>query len=91
MSTSSSGPQRSVEGWVLIVTGIHDEASEDDVEDAFIDFGNVQKLTCPRSRSSGRLLGYALIEFAEKEEAADAIINMDKKPLLGKEIRVDYA
>lgn len=80
-----------VEGWILIVTGIHDEATDADVLDAFNEFGKVINCTLELDRRTGYVKGYSLVEFATRKEAEKAIDEMDGKELLGKAVRVDWA
>jgi len=92
-NTSSivSGPLRSVEGWVTFVTGIHEEAQEEDIRELFCDFGRIKSIVLNADRKSGLAKGYALVEFLERNEAQDAINALHGKPLLGKKIGVHWA
>ncbi|KAG5192417.1 putative polyadenylate-binding protein [Tribonema minus] len=82
---------KSVEGWVIFVTGVHEEAGEDQVIDAFADFGDVKGFQMNLDRRNGFVKGYAAIEYAEETEASDAIAQMDGQELLGQTISVDWA
>eukprot|EP01119_Soliformovum_irregulare_P006777 TRINITY_DN19200_c0_g1_i1.p1 TRINITY_DN19200_c0_g1~~TRINITY_DN19200_c0_g1_i1.p1 ORF type:complete len:177 (+),score=49.53 TRINITY_DN19200_c0_g1_i1:72-602(+) len=91
MDTGGKGPVKSVEGYIVFASGLHEEASEEDVQDLFSDYGVVKSLNLPLDRRTGFVKGYVLVEYESQAEAEAAISNQNGKAFMDTPLQVDWA
>lgn len=53
LANSGSAAVRSIEGWILIASNLHEEASEEDLQDFFAEFGDIKTITMSMDKRTG--------------------------------------
>ena len=81
----------SADGYILFVTGVHEETQEDDLLDMFSEYGTIRNLTLNLDRKTGYVKGYAMVQYESKDEALDAAKGANGASLQGNKLCVDFA
>ena len=64
---------------------------EDDLRDAFSEFGQVDSASIINDKFSGRSKGFGFVDMPNDSEAREAIESMNEKDLNGRTIKVNEA
>ena len=75
----------------LYVGNLSFSLSDQDLEDAFSEFGTVQSVNIIEDRDTGRSRGFGFVEMSSAEEAQNAISQMDGAELDGRNLKVNEA
>ena len=75
----------------IYVGNLAHSATEDDLRQAFSQYGAVANVNIIKDRETGRPRGFAFIEMADGSEAATAIKELNLREISGRSITVNEA
>ncbi len=75
----------------LYVGNLPYRITEDQLREAFEEFGNVSSCTIIKDKVTGQSKGFGFLEMPESSEAEAAINNLNGRDLMGRKINVNEA
>lgn len=75
----------------IYVGNLSFQATENDVESAFGEFGEVKTVNIIKDRDTGRSRGFGFVEMFERADGEAAIAALDQQPIGGRNVTVNEA
>jgi len=75
----------------IYVGNLAHTATEDEVREAFSQYGKVSTVSIVKDRETGRPRGFAFVEMTDGKEAATAIQELNLREISGRSITVNEA
>ena len=76
------------EGKKLFISNLPEIIDEHLLHNLFLPFGEIKEVIIPQKNHMNK--GFGFVEFIEKEDAYQALLNMNKSEVYGKYITVTY-
>ena len=67
------------------------EATQQDINDVFVEYGTVKSVKVPTDRETGRVRGFAFVEMSSDAEEEAAIAALDGAEWMGRTLKVNKA
>ncbi len=75
----------------IYVGNLSYEVTQDDLSQAFAEYGTVRRVQLPTDRETGRVRGFAFVEMGTDAEEAAAIDALDGAEWMGRDLKVNKA
>ncbi|MDV3353023.1 RNA-binding protein [Leptolyngbyaceae cyanobacterium CCMR0082] len=75
----------------IYVGNLSYDATQEDINAVFAEYGTVQRVHLPTDRETGRPRGFAFVEMSSEDEEASAIEALDGAEWMGRDLRVNKA
>ncbi len=75
----------------LFVGNLPYDATEDEIRQHFSTVGNLSYVSIPLDRETGKKRGFAFVEFADEQQAQEAIRQFNNQPFKGRPLAVNEA
>ncbi len=75
----------------IYVGNLSFDATEDDIRQAFAEFGNVDSVNIIMDRETGRSRGFAFVEMPDAGQAKEAIEKINLSEIAGRRVTVNEA
>jgi RNA recognition motif-containing protein len=75
----------------IYVGNLSYQATEEDLNSVFAEYGTVKRVVLPTDRETGRARGFAFVEMAEEAHEEKAISDLDGAEWMGRQLKVNKA
>lgn len=82
---------RTINLMTLYIGNLSYQATVDDLQSVFAEYGTVKRVVLPTDRETGRMRGFAFVEMTEDAQEDAAIVELDGAEWMGRQLRVNKA